>query len=118
MLNFSGRNLFLYAQFTDMRKSFNSLSALVKNHMELDPTSNSAFIFINKRKNRMKILVFEDSGFWVFAKRLEIGTFDFFPELQKKSIQLSELELQMLLSGLILIESKQLKRYKKKSELF
>ena len=54
MFNFSNRRLFLYNQFTDMRKSYDTLAALVQNQMQNHPTSGDCFLFINKRKNRQR----------------------------------------------------------------
>ena len=75
MFNFHPRRLFLATQVCDMRKSFDTLSALIKQSLQEDPFSGDAFIFIGKRKNRLKILLWEDSGFWLCSKRLETGTF-------------------------------------------
>jgi len=66
---------FLYQPVTDMRKGFNGLSGLVRNELGKDPLSGQAFIFINRRRNRMKILVWESGGFVLFYKMLEKGTF-------------------------------------------
>ena len=113
MFNFYPRRLFLYSHFTDMRKNFDSLAALVENQMHQNPTSTDAFLFINKRKNRLKILIWEDSGFWLLSKRLEIGTFSFQESSEPSSILLSNSQFQLLLEGIVLLQSKQLKRYKK-----
>jgi transposase len=96
-----------------MRKNFDSLAALVENQIKLDPTSGDAFIFINKRKNRLKILIWEDSGYWLLSKRLEVGTFSFQENPEHPSFLLSNVQFQMLLDGIVLLKSKQLKRYKK-----
>ena len=113
MFNFYPRRLFLYSYFTDMRKNFDSLAALVENQMYQNPTSTDAFLFINKRKNRLKILIWEDSGFWLLSKRLELGTFSFQESSQPSAILLSNSQFQLLLEGIVLLQSKQLKRYKK-----
>jgi len=63
----------LFAAPTDMRKSFDGLSALVKHAMGLDPLSGRLFVFINRRATQMKVLYFDRSGFCVWAKRLEAG---------------------------------------------
>lgn len=76
MLSFNG-NLKVYVAIEpcDMRKSFNTLSALVRNHLKLDPLSGAAFLFTNKSRRLIKILYFDGTGYWVVAKRLEKGTF-------------------------------------------
>jgi hypothetical protein len=95
-----------------MRKSYDSLAALVQLHFHQNPYSGDAFLFINKRKNRLKILLWEDSGFWLLSKRLEIGTFSFppFPSSEQK-ILISFTDFHLLLEGLIILKSKKLKRY-------
>ena len=76
MLTFNG-NLKVHVALEpcDMRKSFNGLCALVRNHLQLDPLSGAAFLFTNKSRNLIKILYFDSTGYWVVAKRLERGRF-------------------------------------------
>jgi transposase len=70
MLTFNG-NLKVYVALEpcDMRKSFHGLSAMVRNHLGLDPLSGAAFLFTNKSRNLIKILYFDNTGYWVVAKR-------------------------------------------------
>ena len=65
----------LYGQPTDMRKSFDGLSALAKHGMGQDPLSGQLFVFINRRATQIKVLYFDRSGYCVWAKRLEAGRF-------------------------------------------
>lgn len=74
---------------TDMRKSFDTLAALVENVLRQDPLSGHWFVFVNRRANRMKILCFEGDGYAIWSKRLEAGTF-FLPG-DKPELTLSEL---------------------------
>ena len=77
MLNIgSGSKVFLVAGPTDMRKSFDTLAAVVKNVIHADPLSGHLFEFCNRKRARLKVLLWEDSGFWLLAKRLERGTFN------------------------------------------
>lgn len=111
MLNFSNRRIFLAIQPVDMRKSFDTLSFVVKHQLALEPLSGDAFLFVGKRKNRLKILVWEESGYWLFSKRLEVGTFSL-PKATSDSKQfLTSSQFQLLLEGVIVLESRQLKRY-------
>lgn len=76
MLNFSGgRRIFVARGTVDMRKSFDSLSRLVRERLGHDPYSGDVFVFFGKDRNRVKVLVWDVSGYWVCAKRLEAGTF-------------------------------------------
>ena len=61
--------IWLSTQPTDMRKSFDGLSALVRNHLRDDPLSGRWFVFINRRRTILKILAFEAGGFWVWVQR-------------------------------------------------
>ena len=91
--------IFLVAGATDMRKSFNGLSAIVENEVKRSSTSGQIFAFCNRRRNRLKLLWFDGSGLWVAAKRLEGGTFAW-PEIGTRSVELSPHELSLLLGGI------------------
>lgn len=71
----SRTRVFIATQPTDMRKSFNGLAALVEQSFELDPLSGDLFVFRNRRGNRLKLLLWDRGGFWLFYKLLERGTF-------------------------------------------
>lgn len=75
MLTFGGGRMFLVAGATDMRKSFNGLAGIVRERLEADPLSRHLFFFCNRSRNRMKVLVADESGMWVLSKRLDRGTF-------------------------------------------
>jgi len=80
--------IFVHREPTDMRKSFDGLSALVEGQLHEDPYSGHLFVFINRRRDRIKLLYWDRSGFWLFYKRLERGVFWYPPGrcLQRKSI--------------------------------
>lgn len=95
-----------------MRKSFDGLSGIVSSALGKDPLSGDVFIFINRRRDRMKLLVWDRSGFWLFYKRLEKGTFQFPPHPKLDcGIQLSYEELTMILEGIDLTSIKRHPRY-------
>ncbi len=107
-----GREIFLVSGVTDMRKSFRGLPAIVKNVVGRDPLSGQIFVFCNRRRNRLKMLHFDGSGYWVMAKRLEEGTFAW-PEASDASLEMTTQELAMLLGGIDLIETKRRRWYRR-----
>jgi transposase len=107
--------ILLAAGATDMRKSFDTLAALVRNDLGDDPVSSHLFVFCNKRRDRIKVLYFDGSGMWVCAKRLEKGTFSW-PESRARSIELTREELVALLGGLDLHATKR-RRWYRRSDL-
>ena len=105
--------IWLCTQPTDMRKSFNGLSALVKSQLEEDPLSGQLFAFINKRKTQMKVLYFDRTGYCIWAKRLEQGQFNFQSQSKGKKL-LSWMQLKLLLEGIKIEKHRQYKRYQQK----
>jgi len=102
--------IWLYAKPVDMRKSFNGLSALVKNQLQDDPLSGQLFVFINRKRTLIKILYFDRSGYCIWMKRLEQGLFRYnMKEGEKQSLNLTELRL--LIEGIELKNTHQYKRY-------
>jgi transposase len=91
--------IFLVTGATDMRKAYDTLAAIVVNKLDEDPCSGSVFVFCNRGRNRVKILVWDRAGFWLVARRLERGTFAW-PESPEKSIHMSPEELTLLLCGI------------------
>lgn len=110
MLSFSpNQRYFLRRIATDMRKGFDGLSGLVWSQMSHDLLSGDVFIFINKRRDRIKLLMWDRTGFAIYYKQLERGTFEI-PSSQVASIEMQWSDLVMLLEG---IESRSVKRRKR-----
>jgi transposase len=102
----SGVKIFVYTQAADMRKGFNGLSGIVRSEFQSDPTDGSLFIFINRRRDRMKLLHFDGGGFWLYYRLLEAGTFeDLKPKDDSCRLQIDATQLSMLLSGVSLVRS-------------
>lgn len=101
--------VWLYTQPTDMRKSFDGLSALVKHSLFEDPLSGHLFVFINRKRTLVKVLYFDRSGYCVWSKRLEQGRFHFRDDPGDKAV-LDWTQLKLLLEG---IEMKNIDRYKR-----
>jgi transposase len=95
---------------TDMRKGFDSLSGMVTQHMQLNVLAGSVFIFMNKKCNQVKLLLWEGDGFALYYKRLEQGTYEK-PTLHKGSLQVTYQQLQCILHGIQLRSVKMKKRY-------
>ena len=84
---------------TDLRKAFDGLAALVRQSLGQDPLSGSLYVFCNRRRNRIKILFWESSGYWLCIKRLEAGTFRW-PGADSACARYSREELTLLLGGI------------------
>src|SRR5678815_4236034 len=67
---------YFYHGAVDMRKGFDSLSGLVQQHMQLSVLSGSIFIFMNKKRNQVKLLLWEGDGLSLYYKRLEQGSYE------------------------------------------
>lgn len=108
-----GIRIFVYTPPSDMRKGIDGLSGIVRSEFNADPADGSLYIFINRRRDRMKILHFDGGGFWLYYRVLEAGTFE---ELSAKDkscrLQMDATQLSMLLSGVSLQAStRRRKRY-------
>jgi transposase len=108
----TGAKVFLVAGVTDMRKSFDTLAAVVRSVIHDDPLSGHMFVFCNRRRDRLKVLLWEESGFWLMAKRLEKGTF-IWPESSRGRVEYSTAELAAMLAGLEL-SGRRRKRYRRR----
>lgn len=94
--------VFVAREPVDMRKSFDGLSALASTVIEQDPQSGHLFVFVNKHHTRMKILVWDRTGYWLLYKRLEHGRFALFerPSEKSGSYELRSSELAAILDGI------------------
>ena len=116
MLGFTAaQRYYLSRQPADMRKSYDGLSGLVRQGLGRDPLSGEVFIFLNRRRTMMKLLVWDRSGFVLWSKRLERGTFELpgKPE-QGVSLVLSWEELVLILEGVSLGSVRHRKRYSRR----
>jgi transposase len=97
----------------DMRCAFDGLTARVQGVLEQDPFSGHLFVFRNKRRDRVKILFWDRSGFCLWYKRLEKGTFRF-PEASGESIEVEAAELALMLEGIDLRGAHRRPRWRRK----
>ena len=108
----SGVRLWLYTPPTDMRKSFDGLSALVRQKLAEDPSSGQLFVFINRRRTQMKVLYFDQGGYCLWSKRLEAGRFHFDARSGAKQA-LSWTELKLIIEGIDLSSVRRFKRFER-----
>ena len=101
--------VYLASQPADMRKSFDGLAALASG-LALDPLSGHLFVFVNKRRDRVKILYWDRDGLAVWAKRLERGTFRI-PAAGFDRVEMTTAELAALLAGIDLDTTRRRVRY-------
>lgn len=99
----------------DMRKSFDSLHALVREHLELYAFAGHLFVFASRRRDRVKILYWDRDGFAIWSKRLEEGTYavPFGEESEGRRREISAQELGAILSGIDLEQATRRKRYRR-----
>lgn len=108
----SSQRYHLYSQPTDMRKSFDGLSGIVRNELGGNPCSGDVFIFINRTRNKIKLLHWQSIGFTLYYKRLEEGTFETLEyDPQVGSITLSYTQIVLLIDGLSIKNIQKRKRF-------
>lgn len=108
----SGLKFYLYRHPTDMRKSFEGLCGIIQTRLGSDPLSGDVYVFLNRRRDRIKLLVWDRSGFWIFYKRLEKGPFQL-PVIaaDQSSVDLPYEELMLILEGIDLTRIRKRRRY-------
>ena len=92
-------HIYLYRAPCDMRKSFDSLSGLIRSELNADPLSGSLFVFCNRRRNMVKLLYWDRDGFAIWHKRLEKGCFSM-PASCCAHARIDRLQLTLLLEGI------------------
>ncbi|MEO6166588.1 MAG: IS66 family insertion sequence element accessory protein TnpB [Chitinophagales bacterium] len=108
----SAQRFFIYRGAIDMRKSFDGLCGVVSNELGKPLTTGDVFIFINKPRHSIKLLVWDRNGFVIWYKRLEQGTFEM-PggDDQTKELKINWDQLVMILEGITLGSVKRKKRF-------
>lgn len=104
--------LFLFCLPADMRKGFDGLGGLVINKLGQNPLSGDIFIFVNRTRTLVKILVWDQTGFTIWHKRLEQGTFEM-PQVEKSqlSVEITRQKLMLILEGISLKAIQTRKRF-------
>jgi transposase len=104
--------IFLCVRAIDMRKGFDGLHGVVQEVLRQDPLSGDLFVFLNRRRDRVKLLIWEGDGLLIVYKRLETGTFAL-PAASGDSVLLSSAQLSLLLGGIDLKNTRARKRYRR-----
>ena len=96
----SSVHIFLATEAVDFRKSHDGLVSIVRDQFRDDPFDGSVFLFLNKRRDRVKLLLWDRNGFWLLYKRLERGIFRAIERRGERRVEVSRAELSMLLEGI------------------
>mgnify|MGYP001769909569 CR=1 FL=1 len=118
MFSLGNARYYIYREATDMRKSFDGLCGLIRGRLGQSLVSGDVYIFINKPRNRIKLLRWEPGGFVLFYKRLERGTFEL--PLSKSgnvSSQIDYGELAMIITGISMKNLSKRKRFANRKSL-
>jgi transposase len=99
MLKFPGVKIYLACGPTDLRKAINGLAGIVEAGFKLNPTDSAAFVFCNRSRDRLKILEWDQDGYWLHLKRLEKGRFKWPSKVTEETMCFSGEELEQLLAG-------------------
>jgi len=111
--------VFLYRLPTDMRKSFHGLIALTESALEQDPLSGSLFVFVNRRRDRIKILYWGQTGFCIWYQQLQKGTYQLPDEESlrgQETIEVTRSQLSLILDGIDLSSARQRRRFQPAGE--
>ena len=106
--------VFLYRVPTDMRKSFNGLVALTESALKQDPLSGSLFVFVNRRRDRIKLLYWGQTGFCIWYQQLQKGTYQLPGEdaLEgRETVEVTRSQLSLILDGIDLSSARQRTRF-------
>ncbi len=103
-------HIYLAADPADMRRGFDGLSYLVREFLGADPLCGHLFVFHNRRRDRVKVLYWDRSGYALFYKRLEKGRFHF-PEVSGSQVEIESSDLILLLEGIELAGSRRRRRF-------
>ena len=100
--------VFAYPRPADLRKGYNGLYGLVTQSFEADPLSGDLFLFVNRRRNSCKVLLFDGTGLCIFMKRLEQGQFADVWREDGDTISLTGSELSLFIEGCTVVGSRPL----------
>jgi transposase len=96
-----------------MRKNFDGLCAIITNSFKKDPLRDGIFVFVNRSRDKMKILIWDRHGYWLLYKRLEAGRFQMPPSdtANPEALQITYDQRMLIIEGIDLTSIKRRKRY-------
>lgn len=104
-------NFFLYTPATDMRKGFDGLCGIISGQLKRNPCNGDVFIFVNRMRNKIKLLHWESGGFVLYYKRLESGTFDIPVIEEGNQVQIRWTDLVLMIEGIKVEKYSRKKRF-------
>jgi transposase len=104
--------IYLYSQPTDMRKGFSGLAGIIRNELGKVPNDGSLFLFINRRRDKLKAMYWDRDGMAIWYKSLEQGSFETLRRDDQLSVTLDAADLAMLLGGISIENAQRRKRFK------
>ena len=114
MIDVADLRIFVCTTPTNMSYSFDSLMGRAQEIFDQDPTAGHLFLFFNRRRDRIKILLWDQDGFWIFYKRLEEGSFQMLSTTHdREGIEIDYSQLVKLLGGLDLRTGRRRRRYRR-----
>jgi transposase len=102
---FQAKKVYIACGYTDLRRGIDGLAGIVQQQFQLDPFTNTLFLFCGRRKDRIKALYWEGDGFLLLYKRLESGTFQW-PRTGEEALQLTPQQSHWLMEGLSIEQPK------------
>lgn len=105
--------IFLYNDVADLRRGYDGLASMVQDAMGKDPLSGSLFIFLNRRRNRIKLLYWDRDGYAIWMKRLEVGSFEtpLTSDTESPHVQITASQLSLILDGIELASVRRRRRF-------
>jgi transposase len=106
--------IYFCTQATDMRRGFDGLLRMAEEHLSRDVFRGGLYMFVNRRRDRLKLLYWDNDGLAIWHKRLEAGRFQL-PAVEAKSscVTLTGTQLALILGGIDLASARQRKRYRR-----
>jgi transposase len=103
--------IFIHREPVDFRKSHDGLSGIIRRDLKEDPLSGDLFAFLNKRRDRVKLIQFDGNGLWLHYKRLENGTFRRPTANVNGTARYTRADLALLLEGIEVKKGKLMRRF-------